>query len=229
MIHREPKDPIPSAPSIAEIRSIYEGHTSREHVLKRGDKQMLHVGVPLAGMDEGFKPQGEVLDNVLIVGDVAVGVMRTHGSNGAVESVRIAVLPIGEAAGDATYNQSSSTIAKIDTDVLSKPRGSGVVQGWEEIRIGRTGLQDRAGVRDNTISRDHLTLMVLADGTVGVEDTSSNGTTIVSAGDLMKHESMGGLPDNARLRIADFIEPLEKKPHLWKEAFADTKVIDPQV
>lgn len=174
---------------------------------------------------------GEFLDNIFIVGGVALGLSRVRKDNEA-KMVRLSVLPIGRQSGELGGRQSSATLFEVNLDELARPRESGremgAIKDWEEFVIGREDIANATGVNQEYVSRKHFKITVMSDGRVAIEDVRSlNGTIVITSDDLMRRESVGGLSDGDREVLASFIEPLADSGYLWKREYQNHRVIDP--
>lgn len=184
---------------------------------------------PLVSQEHYSGKQEEGLTHLVVVGNSILGISRNfnhpRGSEnfGQVESVRISVLPLGEAAA---HMQSSRTLLEVHTATLRNPRENGVIQGWESIAIGRKELADATGVVDQALSRQHLEIAVTADGNVGITDRGSTyGTQILSMDDF----GYNGLTPQGQQMLEDTRQELQQKPYMWNNQFADTvaRIVDP--
>lgn len=214
--------------SVGEIIALYDQKDAGPGRLTKGMARKLNEGMPVTNT-ETAEPNTESLDNVIIVGGSVLGLTRTRSADGSRAShVRLAVLPVGEFAGSLKDKQSSATLIDVDLDALRRPRQNGAIQDWEVFSVGRTDLQALTGKSDMTISGTHFGVIVFADGRVEYHDNSTNGSTIVSARDMLQSRASGGFEETDRMRVVDFTRPLDKKRYLWQRQFAGQHVVDPQ-
>jgi len=213
----------PSETSVRELQSLY-----RERALRRGDRRVLDDS-PLAGYDRASRAGEEYLNNLVVVGETVLGVTQVHDSDGRVSNVRVSILPVGEKSGAVGERQTSATLAEIDVPSLREPRVDGIVQPWAHIDIGRGAIAEFTRVADNTISGKHASITVTAEGCVEMQDTSTNGTVVVSANDLLASHDFGGLDDDSKVRVATFIRQFNDKPYTWQKTASGQRFIDPGV
>jgi hypothetical protein len=220
------------ASNVDKIIAIYEKGNGKPGHLRAGEDTQLYEGRPLASTStegEVTEPNTEVLDNVIIVGGTVLGLTRTRSEDGSRTShVRLAVLPVGSEAGTLSVNHSSATVLEVDLDELRERRVDGAKKDWEAFSFGRKELSELTGKIDSTVSSIHFGLTVIADGRILITDNSTNGTTVISSGDLMRNQDGGGFSDVDKGAVIQFIEPLEKKPYLWQREYAGQRIVDPE-
>lgn len=221
MIFREPTYKAPQAPSVEQMNAIYGNRALEKGVSRRV------LDDPIAGQEGSLTPGKEYLNNILFVGDTALGIVQAHDAQMKVSQVRLVVLPVGSKSGVLGERQSSGTLARIDTGSLREPRMGGSIQPSETVEVGRRELATLTGVVDEHVSGKHLSLTVTAEGAVYVTDTSTNGTRMITALDLMRSEEAGGLVTDAKGQVAQFVRQFEDSPYMWEESASGQRVINP--
>lgn len=174
---------------------------------------------PIAESTHPWSNTTESLTQLLLIGGHTVlGVSRVRsreGSDGSRDVVRVMLLPMG--GNTANYESSSRTLATVRLSDLKNPGADGVVHPWRTISLGRTHPEQ--GFTDSLVSREHATITIGDEGSLIIDDTSSNGTSVVEALDLSPLHS--GLGEDGQTALATIAQSLHNNPHVWTQNSPD--------
>ncbi len=221
----------------AANRLIAEAHNAKgsRRNLTRG--QSYDARVKTAPFTEASHFGGnlvEGLTQLVVVGDSVIGISHIRNtkkqaqgdSNGGLEKVRIALLPVGaHAEARGMSDGTAKTIQEVDMRSLTRSNEQGVVQGFQDVEIGRALLAQLSGTEDFGVSRAHAAMRVDNEGVVHITDNSTNGTHILETADYDKAHT--GLSNEGQNALFATVNALNEMPAAWEQEVVTTSAGQP--
>lgn len=212
----------PEDVSIEDIRRLCVQAGKGNHLQDESRSFHPDVTPPLFEIDDDTS-----LDAILMPGDgTAIGVIRRRtrspGDSRLVpDQVHLVVLPSGEAGGGPLAEGIGVSVMSVDLNVDDGYSYGAAIAAQRN--IGRADINKATGrneyTEDKTMSRRHFYASVGYDGLITVRDVGSkNGTSFITASDLLKHDSVGGHNMNNREMLARWVQKLKGNLSHWLPA-----------
>lgn len=208
----------------AEVRDIYKDNPELGDYIHGTSKKLSAFEEPVVPEKIIDSSEGRLgswtVDQILVAGEMYYGVTRLRPEADRDElivpdKVQVVVLPLGAHEGKEPVAVGSYNLKEL------------AVNDEYTLRIGRS-YNPEVTQGDKSLSREHAILRISTEGVVEVEDMSTNGTVVLHAETLYRHESVGGIPERARQTIINNVASSLGSPEKWFPAEDNQKRVSSQ-